>query len=58
METHANVTLEMVYYKLINIEKEVAEINEDLHRVRPEYVEKLEKIEKEKTHTFRTIEEM
>lgn len=58
METHANVTLEMVYMKLLNIEKEVMEINEDLHRIKPEFAEKLEKIEKEKTHTFRTIGEM
>ena len=53
-----NVTLSMVYQKLQSIEAEVKEINEDLHRVRPEFADKLKTIEKGKFHTFKTIEEM
>lgn len=48
----------MVYQKLETIEEEVKEISEDLHRLKPEFVEKLERIEKGKFHTFKSIEEM
>jgi len=58
MGNRENVTLEMVYIKLQNIEQEVREINEDLHAVRPEFAEKLKNIEKGKTHSFASIEEM
>ncbi|MFH2106663.1 MAG: hypothetical protein ABII22_05340 [Candidatus Micrarchaeota archaeon] len=53
-----NITLSMVYEKLRAIEEEVKEINEDLHRVKPAFVEKLKKIEKGKFHSFKNIEEM
>lgn len=35
--------------KILKIEMEVSEINDDLHQVRPEYLEKLEAIKKEGT---------
>ena len=35
--------------KILKIEMEVGEINNDLHQVRPEYLEKLEAIKKEGT---------
>ena len=35
--------------KILKIEMEVGEINDDLHQVRPEYLEKLEAIKKEGT---------
>jgi hypothetical protein len=35
--------------KILKIEMEVGEINDDLHRVRPEYLEKLEAIKEEGT---------
>jgi hypothetical protein len=53
-----NVTLEMLYQKLQVIEEEIKEINEDLHKVRPGFVQKLKKIEKGKSHSFKNIEEM
>ncbi|HIH23070.1 TPA: hypothetical protein HA238_05045 [Candidatus Micrarchaeota archaeon] len=53
-----NVTLEMVYKKLQNIEMEVREISDDLHEVRPEFAEKLKKAEKGKFRVFKSIEEM
>ncbi|HLC68844.1 MAG TPA: hypothetical protein VJH24_03310 [Candidatus Bilamarchaeaceae archaeon] len=58
MGEYENVTLDMVYKKLQTIEEEVKEISEDLHRVKPEFVEKLKQIEKGKFHTFKSIEEM
>jgi len=48
----------MLYRKLQVIEDEIKEINEDLHRVKPEFVEKLKKLEKGKFHTFKNVEEM
>jgi hypothetical protein len=53
-----NVTLDMIYNKLMTIEYEIKEINEDLDRVRPKFVEKLKEIEKEKTHSFNCLEDM
>ena len=53
-----NVTLDMIYKKLQNIEQEVVEINEDLHELKPEFIEKLRKIEKGKFHRFNSIDEM
>ncbi|MCZ7382756.1 MAG: hypothetical protein O8C64_14455 [Candidatus Methanoperedens sp.] len=35
--------------KILKIEMEVGEINDDLHQVRPEYLKKLEAIKKEGT---------
>ncbi len=35
--------------KILKIEMEVGEINDDIHQVRPEYLEKLEAIKKEGT---------
>lgn len=34
--------------KILKIEMDVSEINDDLHQVRPEYLEKLKKIDKGK----------
>lgn len=34
--------------KILRIEMEVSEINDDLHQVRPEYLEKLKRIEEGK----------
>ncbi|MDP3742390.1 MAG: hypothetical protein Q8R15_03685 [Candidatus Micrarchaeota archaeon] len=55
---YANVTLEMVFKKLEGIERELEEISEDVHRVKPNYAEKLKEIEKGKTHSFKNLEEM
>ncbi len=55
---YANVTLEKVYQKLELIERELQEINEGVHRVRPSYEKKLKEIEKGKTHSFKNLEEM
>ncbi len=52
------VTLEMVYAKLEDITQELEEINDDLHVVRPEFVEKLRGIEKGKFHTFNNVADM
>ncbi|HIH17730.1 MAG TPA: hypothetical protein HA282_00555 [Nanoarchaeota archaeon] len=43
--------------RVIGIESELFEISDDLHEVRPEYLEKLEKIQKEKGRTFESKEE-
>ncbi len=34
--------------KILRIEMEVSEINDDLHQIRPDYLEKLKKIDKGK----------
>lgn len=41
--------LEFLKEKILKIEMDVSEINDDLHQVRPEYLEKLEFIKKEGT---------
>ncbi len=53
MSKKENVTIAMVYQKLQAIEQEVQEISDDLHRIKPEFVEKLKTIEKGKFHTFK-----
>lgn len=58
MGEYENVTLDLLYKKLQSIENEVKEINEDLHRVKPSFVEKLKKAEKGKIHKFSSLEEM
>lgn len=47
----------MITTKLRTIEENVEEIHEDLHHLKPEYLEKIEMIKKEKTHHFETKEE-
>ena len=42
--------------KIISIEENVAEIHEDLHQVKPEYLEKLEKIKQELGKRFSSKE--
>lgn len=49
--------MELIVERLRSIEENVAEIHEDLHRVRPEYLGKLEKIKKGKQHHFKTKED-
>ncbi len=58
MNGHANVTLDVIYHKLEAIEQEIKEISEDVHRVKPQYLEKLKEIENGKTHKFKNLEEM
>ena len=58
MGEYENVTLEMVYKKLQSIEMEIQEISEDLHEVKPEFIEKLKKIENSKSRTFKNVQEM
>ena len=58
MSSYANVTLEMVYQKLLYIEETVKELDDDFHRLKPEFLIKLKKIEEEKIYTFDTIEDM
>ncbi len=43
--------------KVNKIEINVEEIHSDLHQVRPEYLEKLERIKQAKTHHFENKEE-
>ncbi len=43
--------------KIRDIEENVEEIHEDLHRVRPEYLEKLEKIKQEPGKRFSSKED-
>ena len=45
-------TLMSLSEKMVRIELNVEEIHDDLHQVRPEYLQKLEGIKKEKTHHF------
>ena len=58
MSAYANITLEMVYQKLLFIEETVREIDNDLHRLKPEFIQKIKKIEEEDVLTFNTIEDM
>ena len=44
--------MESIVKRLRSIEENVAEIHDDLHIVRPEYLEKLEKIKNGKQHHF------
>ncbi len=45
--------------KVIIIEEEIEAISNDIHMVRPEYIKKLKKIEKEgKFNSFKTIGEL
>ena len=46
---HVVKELGFMKQKIIIIEQEVREINEDLHEVRPDYLKKLKRIEKEGT---------
>ena len=43
--------------KMLEMEEDLHEISEDLHEVRPEYIEKLKKIEKEPTKKYKNMEE-
>ncbi len=58
MGEYENVTLDLLYKKLQSIEDEVKEINADLHRVKPSFVEKLKKSEKGKIHKFGSLDEL
>ena len=49
--------IELIAERLRSIEENVEEINDDLHRVRPEYLQKLEKIKKGKQHHFENKKE-
>jgi len=49
--------MELIVERLRSIEENVEEIHDDLHRVRPEYLEKLEKIKKGKQHHFESKKE-
>ncbi len=43
--------------RVIALEAEVKVIDGDVHEVRPEYLKKLEKIEKGKFHTYKNMDE-
>ena len=49
--------LEFIKRKVIDIDVELEEIHDDLHQVRPEYLEKLERIKKEFGKKFTSKEE-
>ncbi|MEK6950785.1 MAG: hypothetical protein AABX13_03615 [Nanoarchaeota archaeon] len=49
--------LEFIKRKVIDIDVELEEIHDDLHQVRPEYLEKLERIKKEPGKKFTSKEE-
>jgi len=53
-----NITLNMIYHKLVVIEQDVKEINDDLHNVRPQFAQRLKEAEQEKTRRFTSLEEM
>ena len=50
--------LEFIKQKVIVMDNELEEISKDLHIVRPEYLEKLEKIQQEKFHSFDSKEKL
>ena len=43
--------------KILELEEDVHEISADLHEVRPEYIEKLKRIEKEPSKRYKNLEE-
>ena len=43
--------------KVTKMESNVAEIHDDLHQVKPEYLKKLEKIKRGRTHHFQNKED-
>jgi len=49
--------LEFIKQKVVVMDNELEDISKDLHIVRPEYLKKLEKIQKEKFHSFNSKEE-
>ena len=49
--------LEFVKQKVIIMDNELEDISNDLHKVRPSYLEKLKKIKKGKFHSFDTKKE-
>ncbi len=60
----ANINLQQVHHqlalllqKVTFLEHTVEEIHHDIHPVRPEYLEKLERIKQQKAHHFSTKEE-
>ncbi len=50
--------LSFIKKKIVELEQNVQEINGDLHEVRPDYIQKLKKIEKEPTKKYGNLEEM
>lgn len=44
--------------KVVRIERIVEEIDDDLHEVRPEYIEKLKKIEAGKVYHYKNASEL
>ncbi|MBI2112904.1 hypothetical protein HYT52_05180 [Candidatus Woesearchaeota archaeon] len=44
--------LSFLIEKVTKIESNIEEIHQDLHQVKPEYIEKLKEIKKGKTHHF------
>lgn len=44
--------------KVVAIEERIEEIDDDLHAVRPAYLEKLKKLEKEPTKKYKNLEEL
>ena len=49
--------LEFIKQKVVVMDNELEDISKDLHIVRPEYLKKLEKIQKEKFNSFNSKEE-
>ena len=49
--------LEFIKQKVVVMDNELEDISKDLHIVRPGYLKKLEKIQKEKFHSFNSKEE-
>jgi|TARA_B100001971_G_C17936767_1_gene405548 hypothetical protein len=49
--------LDFIKQKVIVMDNELEDISNDLHKVRPEYLEKLKKIKKGKFHSFSTKKE-
>ncbi len=44
--------------KVIAIEERVEEIDDDLHELKPEYIEKLKKIEEGKFYSYKTVKDL
>ncbi len=49
--------LDFIKKKVVIIDNELEDISSDLHKIKPEYLKKLEMIKKGKFHSFKTKED-
>lgn len=56
---HIQSDVSLMKQKILIMEEEVEAISEDMHEVRPEYVKKIQEIEKRGSfHSFKNVDEM